>query len=108
MNDQNTFPKLLLKQYEKWPDNVAMRKKDFGIWKEYTWRDSYENVKYLSLCLMHLGLKRGEKVSIIGENEPQWFWGEFAVQAAGGISVGIYTDMVPAQVQFMVSHSESS
>jgi len=108
MNNQNTFPKLLLKQYEKWPENVAMRKKDFGIWKEYTWRDSYENVKYLCLCLMHLGLKRGEKVSIIGENEPQWFWGEFAVQAAGGISVGIYTDMVPAQVQFMVSHSESS
>ncbi|MBP8608614.1 MAG: AMP-binding protein [Syntrophaceae bacterium] len=107
MNDHNTFPKLLLKQYEKWPDNVAMRKKDFGIWKEYTWRDSYENVKYLSLCLMHLGLKRGEKVSIIGENEPQWFWGEFAVQAAGGISVGIYTDMVPDQVEFLFSHSES-
>ena len=108
MNDQDTFPKLLLKQYEKRPDSVAMRKKDFGIWKEYTWRDSYENVKFLSQCLMHLGLKRGEKVAIIGENEPEWFWAEFAAQAAGGISVGIYTDMVPAQVEFMVSHSASS
>lgn len=107
MKDYGTFPKLLVSQYEKWPDNVAMRKKDFGIWKEYTWRDAYENVHYLSLCLLQLGLQRGDKVAVIGENEPEWFWAEFAAQAAGGISVGIYTDMVPAQVEFMFSHSEA-
>lgn len=107
MTDYDTFPKLLVSQYKKWPDNVAMRKKDFGIWKELTWRDAYENVRYLSLCFLHLGLQRGDKVAIIGENEPEWFWAEFAAQAAGGISVGIYTDMVPEQVEFMFSHSES-
>jgi long-chain acyl-CoA synthetase len=107
MKDYDTFPKLLASQHEKWPENVAMRKKDFGIWKEYTWRDAYVNVQYLSLCFLHLGLQRGDKVAIIGENEPEWFWAEFAAQAAGGISVGIYTDMVPAQVEFMFSHSES-
>ena len=45
MKDYDTFPKLLVSQYEKWPDNVAMRKKDFGLWKEYTWRDTYENMR---------------------------------------------------------------
>jgi len=108
MNDYDTFPKLLVRQYEQWPDTVAMRKKDFGIWKEHTWRDSYENMRYLSLCLLHLGLRRGDKVAVIGENEPEWFWAEFAAQAAGGILVGIYTDMVPSQVEFMFSHSEST
>jgi long-chain acyl-CoA synthetase len=107
MKDYDTFPKLLVSQYEKMPDSVAMRKKDFGIWKEYTWRDAYENVRYLSLCFLALGLQRGDKVAIIGENEPEWFWAEFAAQAAGGILVGIYTDMVPSQVEFMFSHSES-
>lgn len=107
MKDYDTFPKLLASHYEKWPENVAMRKKDFGIWKEYTWRDAYVNVRYLSLCFLHLGLQRGDKVAIIGENEPEWFWAEFAAQAAGGISVGIYTDMVPEQVEFMFSHSKS-
>jgi long-chain acyl-CoA synthetase len=107
MKDYDTFPKLLVSQYEKWPDNVAMRKKDFGIWKEYTWRDAYENVRYLSLCFLQLGLQRGDKVAVIGENEPEWFWAEFAAQAAGGILIGIYTDMVPAQVEFMFSHSEA-
>ena len=107
MKDYDTFPKLLVSHYEKWPENVAMRKKDFGIWKEFTWRDAYVNVRFLSLCFLHLGLQRGDKVAIIGENEPEWFWAEFAAQAAGGISVGIYTDMVPEQVEFMFSHSES-
>ena len=108
MKDYDTFPKLLVSQYEKWPDHVAMRKKDFGIWKEYTWRDAHENVRYLSLCFLHLGLQRGDKVAVIGENEPEWFWAEFAAQAAGGILVGIYSDMIPAQVEFMFSHSEAS
>ena len=108
MKDYDTFPKLLVSQYEKMPDSVAMRKKDFGIWKEYTWRDAYENVRYLSLCFLELGLQRGDKVAIIGENEPEWFWAEFAAQAVGGILVGIYTDMVPSQVEFMFSHSESA
>jgi long-chain acyl-CoA synthetase len=107
MSDRDTFPKLIVDRYKKWPDAVAMRKKDFGIWKEHTWRDVYENLRYLSLCYLQLGLQRGDKVAIIGENEPEWFWGEFAAQAVGGILVGIYADMVPDQVEFMFNHSEA-
>ncbi|OPL14279.1 MAG: hypothetical protein AVO39_09400 [delta proteobacterium MLS_D] len=107
MTEHDTFPKLLVHQYGKWPDNVAMRKKDFGIWKEYTWKDSYENVRYLSQCFLELGLQRGDKVAIIGENEPQWFWAEFAAMVVGAVSVGIYTDMVPEQVEYLFNHSES-
>lgn len=108
MERADTFPKLLVRQYEKAPDRVAMRKKEFGIWKEFTWRDTYANTQYLCLYFMSLGLRRGDKVAIIGENEPEWFWAEFAAQAAGGILVGIYTDMVPGQVEFMFTHSDAS
>jgi long-chain acyl-CoA synthetase len=44
-----------------------------------------------------LGLKKGNVTCIIGDNEPEWFWGEFAVQAAGGIATGIYVDSVPSE-----------
>ncbi len=103
--NHDTFPKLLLRNREIWPDEVAMRKKDFGIWREHTWNDCFINVKYLCLCFIRLGLNPGDRVGIIGENEPEWFWTEFAVQAAGGTMVGIYTDMTPPQVEFMVNHS---
>ena len=103
--NHDTFPKLLVRNQEAWSDQVAMRKKDFGIWREHTWNDCLINVKYLCLYFIGLGLNPGDRVGIIGENEPEWFWAEFAVQAAGGTMVGIYTDMTPPQVEFMVNHS---
>ena len=54
---------------------------------------------------MSLGLERGDVVCIIGDNEPEWFWGEFAVQAAGGIATGIFVDSIPSEVQYIASHS---
>jgi len=105
--EMDTLPKLLIRNYEQWPDLIAMRKKDFGIWNEFTWKDSYENTKYFSLGLLHLGIRRGDKVAIVGENEPEWFWAEFAAQAAGAVLVGIYTDMVPSEVKFLCEHSEA-
>ena len=107
MKNLDTLPKLLENQYKIRPDDVAMRKKNFGIWKEFTWRDSYENMRYLSLYFRQIGIQRGDKVAIIGENEPEWYWAEFAIQAVGGIMVGIYADMVPSQVEYMFNHSEA-
>jgi long-chain acyl-CoA synthetase len=103
--EEETFPKLLFRNGQKWPGLTAMRKKNFGVWKEYTWKECLEKVKYFSLGLTHLGLQRGDRVAIIGENEPEWFWAEFAAQAAGGAMVGIYTDMVPAEVKYIAGHS---
>lgn len=84
-----------------------MRQKDRGIWQTYTWKDFYENVKFFSLGLISMGLKRGDKVSILGENAPQWYWADLAVQAAGGIVVGIFTDCMPQEVKYYVSYSDS-
>ncbi len=85
-----------------------MRVKDRGIWQRFTWKDYYENVKYFSLGLISLGMKRGDKVSILGENKPEIFWAELGVQAVGGTVVGIYTDCTPPEVKFFVTDSDST
>jgi long-chain acyl-CoA synthetase len=85
-----------------------MRVKDRGIWKEYTWEDYYEKVKGLCLGMISLGLERGDKVSILGENKPEWFWAELAAQAAGCAAVGIFTDCLPSEVKYYVEHSDST
>lgn len=79
--------------------------KSRGIWQRYTWQDYYEKVKYLSLGLVSLGLKPKDVVCIIGDNEPEWFWGEFATQAAGGIATGIFVDSIPSEVKYIAEHS---
>jgi len=82
-----------------------MAVKNFGIWQQYTWQDYYERVKYLSLGLISLGLEPGDRVCLIGDNEPEWFWGEFAVQAARGIATGISTRSTISEVKYIAKHS---
>jgi long-chain acyl-CoA synthetase len=106
---ENTLPKLLKKNAEQYGDRrIAMRVKDRGIWQRFTWKDYYESVKYFSLGLISLGMKRGDKISILGENKPEIFWAELGVQAVGGIVVGIYTDCTPPEVKFFVTDSDST
>ncbi len=81
--------------------------KMFGIWHRYSWNDYYDKVKYFSLGMISLGLERGDVACIIGDNEPQWFWAEFAVQSAGGIATGIFVDSIPSEVKYVAEHSDS-
>ena len=104
-----TLPQVLKENYEKYGSNVvAMRVKDRGIWQEYTWEDYYYKVKHFCLGLMSLGLQKGDKVSILGENKPEWFWAELAVQSARGAAVGIFTDCLPEEIKYYVEHSDST
>jgi len=104
----DTLPKLLKRNFERWGDReVAFRDKDYGIWNEYTWKDVYENVKYFSLGLISLGLRPGERAAVIGDNEPQWYWASFAIQAARGVTVALFTDAIPDEIQYIVDHSDS-
>jgi len=103
-----TLPQALKENYIKYGSRaVAMRVKDRGIWKEYTWQDYYLKVKYFCLGLMHLGLQQGDHVSILGENKPEWNWAELAVQSAGGAVAGIFTDCRPEEVKYYAEHSDS-
>ncbi|MFH1349659.1 MAG: AMP-binding protein [Pseudomonadota bacterium] len=104
-----TLPQLLLRNYRKHGSReIAMREKDRGIWQSYTWADYHKMVKYLCLAFVSMGLKRGERVSIIAENKPHAYWFELAAQSIGGVIVGIFADCTPPEVEFYVSHSESS
>ena len=101
----DTIPKLIARNHDQWAQRTAMCMKKFGVWERYTWKKYYDNVKHFSLGLLSVGLERGDVVCIIGDNEPEWFWGEFAVQAAGGIVTGIFVDSVPSEVKYIADHS---
>jgi len=106
--EADTITKLLVRRlHESGNRKVAMRSKEFGIWRTYTWKDSYDNVKYIALALKEMGFKRGDKLAILGDNNPQWYWLEWAAQAVGGAAVGIFVDSVMDEVKYIVSHSDA-
>lgn len=105
---EDTLPKLLKRNYERWGDKVvATRDKDFGIWQEYTWKYEYEQVKYFGLGLVSLGLELGDRVAIIGDNEPEWYWADFAAQCVHGVPVALFTDAIHDEIEFIVNHSDA-
>ena len=107
-DDDYTIPKLIRRNRRQWAGQAAACMKNFGIWQRYSWAEYYDTVKHFSLGLISLGLCPGDVVCIIGDNEPEWFWGEFAVQAAGGIATGIFVDSIPSEVQYVAQYANAS
>ncbi len=103
-----TIPKLFFEQAKKYgKDRVAMREKEFGIWRPVTWQDYFENVKYISLGLISLGIKEGDKVSMIGDNRPEGLWAEMAALCARGVGVWLFQDCLVDEVKYIIDHSDT-
>ncbi len=104
----DTWPKILKYNYERYGDtHKAMRHKRFGIWQPFTWKDYYLNVKYLALGLLSIGFEYGDKVLIIGDNAPEWYYAELASQSNHGVSVGLYGDSTPSEIKYIAENSEA-
>jgi len=103
-----TIPKLFYRQATTFgKDRVAMREKEFGIWRPITWQDYFENVKYIALGLISLGLEEGDKVSMIGDNRPEGLWAEMATLCARGVGVWLFRDSLIDEVRYIIDHSDT-
>jgi len=103
-----TIPKLFYRIAQKYGRNkVAMREKEFGIWRPITWHDYLENVRYLTLGMVRLGLRKGDKVAMIGDNRPEGLWAEMAALCAGGTAVWLFQDCLVDEIQYIIDHSDT-
>lgn len=105
---QMTIPQLFSRRCREHGSNkVAMREKAFGIWKPYTWQDYYEHVKYICLGLISLGLKKGDRVALMGDNRPEGLWAEMAALCAGGVVVWLFQQSMTDEVKYIIEHSDA-
>jgi long-chain acyl-CoA synthetase len=103
----DTLPLLLARNRRTYGDRVGLREKDLGIWQEISWNRYYEHVKHFCLGAMSLGLEKGDKLAILGDNCREWLYADLGAQAAGAVAVGIYATNPPKQVKYVLSHSDS-
>jgi long-chain acyl-CoA synthetase len=104
---EETFPRLLVANARKLSGRAALREKDLGIWRETSWARYADRVRDFSLGMISLGLQRGGKVAIVGDNRPEWIIAELAAQSAGAASVGIYQDSNLTEVGFVIDHCDA-
>src|SRR5436190_8825899 len=103
----DTFPKLLRLNAREHGGEIALREKDLGLWRVFTWNDYQTRVHDFALGLIELGLKRGDVIGIIGDNRPDWMAAEIAAHAIGGMSLGLYRDVLDEEAAYLLSYGEA-
>ena len=102
----DTFPKLLQSHVKLRPDQDAIREKALGIWQSWSWADAATEIRALACGLASLGLKRGEKLAIIGDNRPRLYWSMTAAQALGAVPVPLYQDAVADEMAYVLDNAD--
>lgn len=102
----DTFPKYLLLNAERFGARPALRHKDYGIWQTWTWAQQMEEVRALALGLQDMGLRRGERIAVIGANRPRLYWTVAAAQSLGAVPVPVYADAVAEELAYVLDHAE--
>jgi long-chain acyl-CoA synthetase len=105
--DADTFPKLLMHNARVRGDRPAIREKDYGIWQTWTWAQTRDGVRTMAAGLAALGVKRGDKIAIVGDNRPQLYWSMCAAQCLGAVPVPVYQDAVADEMAFVLDHAEA-
>ena len=102
MSEADTLPKLLVRNARGWPREIALRDKEFGIWRSITWAEYEARTRAFALGLRSLGLAAGDVVGLIGDNRPDWIMGEIATHAIGARSLGVYRDALEDEVAYLL------
>ena len=94
-----TLPGALLRQATERPQDVALRHKRLGRWVELTWSDYADQVARVAAGLQQLGIARGDRVVVQGDNRPEWVIADLAIQAIGAVTVGVSADAPASELQ---------
>jgi long-chain acyl-CoA synthetase len=107
VDQADTYPKLLRLNAREHGGEIALREKDFGLWRVFTWNDYHARVKDFALGMVELGIAKGDVVGIIGDNRPDWVAAEIAAHAIGAMSLGLYRDVLDEEAAYLLNYGEA-
>lgn len=98
---------ILNRYQEVYPDQtVAFGGKVGKEWVTYSPQDYIDKINKVSYALIHLGIKKGDKVGIIATNRPEWNILDMAIMQIGAITVPIYPTLTASDYLYILNHAE--
>ena len=108
MNDTViTVPVLFEQNLGKNISGIACATKRKGSWTTLSVNEFKEQVRYLSLGLHSLGVKKGDAVSIHSPNSSKWVLCDQAILSIGAVNVAIYTTQPTDQIVYILNDSKT-
>ncbi len=88
---------------QNWPDKLALKKGD----TTYTYKQLKDEVVKVKNYLLELGLKKGDKFAVMGENSPEWALSYLAIVRSGMTCVPVDRLSQDAEVIHILTRSEA-
>ncbi|NMM18355.1 MAG: long-chain fatty acid--CoA ligase [Rhodoferax sp.] len=101
-----TLPQMLRERARLTPARIAIRQKDFGIWKPVRWDHYYLRACHFGLGLRAMGLPAGGHVGVISENRIEWVLAQMGAGLVGAVTVGVYPTSPTSEVAYVVGHAD--
>ena len=98
---------VLFRQAARYLERPLIHFPDGQAWSVVTWADLRRCTLAVASALVEAGVKAGDHVVLIGPNSLEWLYCDFGIQAAGAISVPIYSGTVPEVVQTIAADCDA-
>jgi len=103
-----TIPGLLLDVVAKRGEQVALRTKRLGIYRDVTWSSLLTRITAIGLGLRALGIQNSDRVAIVGDPLAEWLLADFAGQCIGAITYGLYPTCSRDEAEYVLRHGGAS
>ena len=107
ITDFKNIHEMLRVTVESYPEKEGYRwiLNDAGETRSVTWGAFYEDAVSISKSLLSMGIKKGDKIGIIGFCSYEWVLCDIGTVFIGGVSVGIYQSLLAEGYEYIINHS---
>ncbi|HEX9334349.1 MAG TPA: AMP-binding protein, partial [Pseudonocardiaceae bacterium] len=103
--DEENLTDMVWANAERFGDAVSFQRRLDGTWVDLSARDFAAQVLAVAKGLIAVGLRTGERVCLMSKTRYEWTLLDFAIWAAGGVTVPVYETSSAEQVEWIVSDS---
>src|SRR5690606_29043846 len=105
--DGGTLISLLAENARTHGSSIAVRERDRGIWREFTWSDVLSEVLAFAAAVDAMGFRPGDGLLVIGDNRPRLYFGMLSAAALRGYPAPVYPDVPPDDLEYYAGNSRA-
>ena len=95
-------------QVKRTGDATALTFKRGGAWQTMSWKELGRRARDVADGLVSLGVKPGDRVSILADTCAEWIIADVAIMSTGAITVPIYQSNPAHEVQYILQDAGAS
>jgi long-chain acyl-CoA synthetase len=92
---------------EKFSNNIYLWEKPQDKYEGTTYSEARKQVHEFAAGLITLGIRKGDRLSLLSEGRNSWVIGELGILYAGAVNVPLSVKLSSEEIKFRIKHSDS-